>query len=406
MTPFTSTVRRSLAAGIVTGAVVGGYTAWQARKISISGDPDQMIDWDRVRSIATSMNRGFRLSAPVRMQLDTEYKLLIDRAIPLISNYTGMRLPTGLDAVYAFDRVDWIEANIDAFKLMFEPLEQLGHTTKIPGRLGDLWNGVNQSVLSAEIGFMLGYLARRVLGQYDLALLGREPLESTGKLYFVQPNIGGVERALGIPADQFRLWLALHEATHAFEFECHPWVRAAMNDLLERYFGLLTDDVEYLQRGTEAIRMFWERARSSGGDTGSWIELVMSQEQRELFAEMQALMAVIEGYSNHIMNAVGHELMPDYELIHTRFEMRLAQRSPAEQIFARLTGLDIKLEQYRLGEAFIDDVVEQRGHAFARRVWDSRENMPTLDELNQPDAWISRIDAASRPAFKIVGGTQ
>lgn len=404
MTPLKSSARRSLAAGLVTGALVGGYTAWQARKVSISGDPDQMIDWDRVRSIATSMNRGFRLSSPARIQLDHEYRMLIDRTIPLISDYTGMHLPSRLEAVYAFDRVDWIEANIDAFKIMFEPLEQLGNTTKIPGRLGELWNGVNQTVLSAEIGFMLGYLARRVLGQYDLALLGREPLESTGKLYFVQPNIGGAERSLGIPPDQFRLWLALHEATHAFEFECHSWVRTAMNDLLQRYFGLLTDDVEYLQRGTEAIKMFWDRARSPASDTGSWLELVMSQEQRQLFSEMQALMAVIEGYSNHIMNAVGHDLMPDYEIIHSRFEQRQSQRSPAEQIFARLTGLDIKLEQYRLGEAFIDHVVERRGHSFARQVWDRRENLPTLDELNQPDRWISRIDAAQPHAFTIVGG--
>lgn len=407
MTPISSSARRKLAAGLVTGAVIGGYTAWQARKVKISGDPDQMIDWDRVRSIATSMNRGFRLSAPARIQLDLEYKMLIDQAVPRITEYTGMRLPSPLNSVHAFDRVDWIEANIDAFQVMFEPLERLGNTTRLPGRLGDLWNGVNQTVLSAEIGFMLGYLARRVLGQYDLALLGREPLETTGKLYFVQPNIGGVERSLGIPADQFRLWLALHEATHAFEFECNPWVRSRMNELLQRYFGLLTDDVEYLQRGTEALKMFWDRARSpSSSETGSWLELVMSQEQRQLFAEMQALMAVVEGYSNHIMNAVGHDLMPDYDLIHSRFEKRLEQRSPAEQIFARLTGLDIKLEQYRLGEAFIDYVVERRGHSFARQVWDRRENMPTLEELNRPEQWIARIDAEQPRAFTIVGGSR
>ena len=406
MTPLTTPARRRLAAGLITGALVGGWTAWQARKVSISGDPDQMIDWDRVRSIATSMNRGFRLNAPIRIQLDLEYKMLIQQTVPLISDYTGMRLPSNLEQVYAFDRVDWIEANIDAFKIMFEPIEQLGSSTRLPGRLGEVWNGVNQTVLSAEIGFLLGYLARRVLGQYDLALLGREPLATSGKLYFVQPNIGGVERALGIPSDQFRLWLALHEATHAFEFECNPWVRTAMNDLLQRYFRLLTDDVEYLQRGTEALKMFWERARAPAQDSGSWIELVMSGEQRRLFAEMQALMAVIEGYSNHIMNAVGHGLMPDYELIHARFEQRLAQRSPAEQIFARITGLDIKLEQYRLGEAFIDHVVAARGHGFARRVWDRRENVPTLEELNQPDAWIKRIDNTQQPLLTIVGGVQ
>ena len=403
MIPINSPTGRRLAAGIITGAIVGSWTAWQARKVSIGPSTDGMIDWDRVRSIASSMNRGFRLSAPSRMQLDIEYRMLVERTVPLISDYSGMQLPNRLEMVYAFDRVDWIEANVEAFKTLFEPIEQLSGPGILPGRVGDLWNGVNQTVLSAEIGFLLGYLARRVLGQYDLALLGREPLESTGKLYFVQPNIAGVERTLGIPPAQFRLWLALHEATHAFEFECNPWVRGAMNDLLNRYFKLLTADVEYLQRGADAIRMFWARARETSSTAGSWIELVMSEEQRELFAEMQALMAVIEGYSNHIMNAIGPELMPDYETIHARFELRQRQRSPAEQIFARITGLDIKLEQYRLGEAFIDHVVEARGHSFARKVWDRRENMPTLLELNHPDSWIKRIDHTQQPRLTIVG---
>ena len=403
MIPINTPAGRRLAAGIVTGAIVGSWTAWQARKVSIGAETDSMVDWNRVRSIATSMNRGFRLNAPSRLQLDLEYRMLVEQTIPLITNYSGMKLPNRLEMVYAFDRVDWIEANVESFKTLFEPIEQLGGSGILPGRFGDLWSGVNQTVLSAEIGFLLGYLARRVLGQYDLALLGREPLETTGKLYFVQPNIVGVERSLGIPAAQFRLWLALHEATHAFEFECNPWVRDAMNDLLNRYFRLLTADVEYLQRGADAIRMFWARARTTTSATGSWIELVMSEEQRELFAEMQALMAVIEGYSNHIMNAVGHELLPDYETIHARFERRQRQRSPAEQIFARITGLDIKLEQYRLGEAFIDHVVAVRGHAFARQVWDRRENMPTLTELSHPDRWIRRIDEPQRPVLTIVG---
>ncbi|HLT21286.1 MAG TPA: zinc-dependent metalloprotease [Thermomicrobiales bacterium] len=405
MNPRHSNARRRLAAGLITGALIGGWTAWQVRKVQVSDAPGQMVDWERVRSIATSMNRSVRLNAPSRVHLDREYRALVRQTIPLISSYTGMRLPHDLDQIYAFDRVDWIEANIDAFKIMFDPIERLGGQGMLPGRLGDLWSGINQTVLSAEIGFLLGYLARRVLGQYDLALLGREPLASSGKLYFVQPNIAGVERSLGVPPVQFRLWLALHETTHAFEFECNPWVRDAMNEMLQRYFSLLTEDVEYLKRGAEALRMFWERARASAAESGAWIELVMSPEQRRLFAEMQAMMAVIEGYSNHVMNAVGRHLMPDYELIHRRFELRQSQRSPAEQLFARLTGLDIKLEQYRLGESFIDRVVELRGHDFARRVWDRRANLPTLEELRSPEQWIRRIDAQdSTPRLSIVGG--
>ena len=403
MTHLSGSTRR-LAVGFMTGALIGSWTAWQARRLQIREPKPGMIDWDRVRSIATSMNRDAALSHPNRLLLDAEYRALVARTIPLVAAYTGDTLPNEFNDIYAFDRVDWINANIESFKVMFEPIERLNADKDLPNAIGVLWNGLNQTVLSAEIGFMLGYLARRVLGQYDLALLGREPLvsgqsesgedsPSRGRLYFVQPNIAGVERVLNVPSDQFRLWLALHETTHAFEFEAHPWVRDYMNSMLERYFTLLTDDVEYLKRGMDALKMFWERARSSGLGADSWIELVMSSEQRRLFTKMQALMAVVEGYSNHVMNAVGRDLMPDYEIIRQRFEARQLQRSPAEQIFARLTGLDLKLEQYRLGEAFIDEVCRQRGHEFARRVWESPQSLPTLRELRNPDEWIARIDA-------------
>jgi coenzyme F420 biosynthesis associated uncharacterized protein len=245
------------------------------------------------------------------------------------------------------------------------------------------------------LGILLGYLARRVLGQYDLALLGREPIESTGKLYFVQPNIRNVERMLGVDPAQFRLWLALHETTHAFEFEAYPWVRVHMNAMIEEYFTFLTEDVEYLKRGLSGLRIFWERARNSAERGSSWIELVMTPEQRRLFSRMQAMMAVIEGYSNYIMNAVGRDLMPDYSDIHRRFERRQREKSPAEQLFIKLTGLDLKLEQYRMGEAFITEVTRLRGHEFAKRVWDGPQNLPTLGELRRVDQWIARIEAPS-----------
>jgi coenzyme F420 biosynthesis associated uncharacterized protein len=376
----------------MTGAGIGVWTAWQARRLREQETKPGLIDWNRVRSIAISMNREAALTAPERIRLDAEYRTLVTRTVPLVSTYTGDALPEDLTRVYAFDRVDWINANIESFRRMFAPIEGLGSQTT--NKLGVAWHGLNQKVLSVEVGFMLGYLARRVLGQYDLSLLGREPLEASGKLYFVQPNIVNVERGLQVPADQFRLWLALHETTHAFEFEAHPWLRDHMNAMLEEYFGFLTQDVEYLRRGIEAVRIFWDRARSSDGPTNSWIELVMSAEQRDLFARMQAMMAVVEGYSNHVMNAVGQSLMPDYETIKRRFERRQRHRSPAEQIFARLTGLDLKLEQYRLGEAFIEAVCELRDHYFARRVWDNAEALPTMAELSNPAAWVARIEAA------------
>jgi coenzyme F420 biosynthesis associated uncharacterized protein len=386
---------RVIGFGLMTGAVVGVWAGRKAQEWSRSQPETGLIDWERARNVAISMNRESALTAAERARLDAEYLRLVERAVPLVAEHAGVELPFALDRVYAFDRVDWINANIIAFQHMLAPLEEtdLFSNMQAPRAVNVLWHGLNRTLVSAELGVLLGYLARRVLGQYDLALLGREPLETSGNLYFVQPNIVNTERTLGVPPDQFRLWLALHETTHAFEFEAYPWVRDHMNSMIEEYFTFLTKDIEYLKRGISGLRSFWERAQSRGEPNASWIELIMSPEQRRLFSRMQAMMAVVEGYSNYIMNAVGRDLMPDYELIHRRFENRQKQRSNAEQLFIRLTGLDIKLEQYRLGESFINEVAHRQGRAFVQRVWEGPEMLPSLAELRQPDTWISRIES-------------
>jgi coenzyme F420 biosynthesis associated uncharacterized protein len=376
--------------GLVAGVAAG---VWVSSKVKSLGESDPsagLIDWDQARGIAINMNRGQTLTAPERDRLDAYYRELGDRCVPIVRDFTGVDLPRTLDETFAFDRVDWINANLEAFKLMFAPIEALNSESGHDSFAARLWGGINRSVISAEVGLMLGYLARRVLGQYDLALLGREPV-STGKLYYVEPNIQLVERTLGLPKDEFRMWLALHEITHAFEFEGHPWVRPHFNGLLERYFEFFKNDVEQLRQGWRGMKAIVDRARSSDRGDSSWIEAMMVPEQRAIFAEMQALMCIVEGYSNYVMNAVGKKLLPNFEAIAAKFEKRKRERGFAEQLFARLTGLDMKLEQYRLGEEFIDRVAAEHGPKVIDRIWASADNIPTMDEIRSPDKWMTRV---------------
>ncbi|MFL5760933.1 MAG: zinc-dependent metalloprotease [Thermomicrobiales bacterium] len=397
--------RKLVALGLFAGAAAGAWASGRVRSAATSQPTnDSLINWDQVRMIAINMNRGQALTRTERERLDSYYRELGQRCVPIVSEYTKSELPRSLDQTYAFDRVDWINANIDSFRLMFAPLEELN-----PNRGGNqsvaaaLWGGLNQKMVSAELGFLLGYLARRVLGQYDLALLGKEPV-TEGKLYYVEPNIRAVEQGLGLPAEEFRMWLALHETTHAFEFEAHPWVRNHFNHMLERYFEFLREDVGYLKQGMRGMRTLIERARANRNGNMNWIEAIMTPDQRALFHEMQATMCMVEGYSNHVMNAVGRTLLPNFDLISKKFELRQQQRNTASRIFARLTGLDVKLEQYRLGEAFIDDVVQKRGHDTIRRIWDGPENLPRMEEIRDPDAWLARVIDRSPAAVSSSAG--
>lgn len=382
---------RALAtAGVVGGVAAGVWASRKMREFASRPRPEGMIDWQRARDVATGMNRGNTLTAVERERLDAYYGDLVAKCIPIVSDYTGTSLPTNDQRTFAFDRVDWIDANLQGFRRMFEPVEQLDSPGSHRGAVGKFAAGVNQSILSYEIGLLLGYLARRVLGQYDLALLGREPIESSGKLYYVEPNIKGIENKLQLPREQFRMWLALHETTHAFEFEAHPWVRVHFNDLLDKYMRFMKQDAEYLAQGMQGLKLLANRVRSDGNDRGSWIEALMNDEQRALFGQMQAMMCVIEGYSNHVMNAVGRDLLSSYDEISRKFEERQQQRTQSEKLFSRLTGLDVKMEQYRAGERFIDEIVRAEGHARASQVWTGPEYLPTMTEIRSPELWLVR----------------
>jgi coenzyme F420 biosynthesis associated uncharacterized protein len=388
--------RRILAASVLVAAAAG---AWVGQRLQEPGrvrstESPALIDWRTAREIAVTMSRDEALSIAERRKLDGEYRALVARCVPIVSEYTGDLLPDAPERTFAFDRVDWVNANIDGFERMFAPLEGLNLLGEAANRsiAGQMFGTLNQKVLSAEVGLLLGYLARKVLGQYDLTLLGREPL-GPGRLYYVEPNIKAAEHTLGLPRDEFRMWLALHETTHAFEFEAHPWLRDHFNAMLERYFGFLREDAVNLRsQGLRGLRLYVDRIRSGSGESGSWLESFMNAEQRALFTQMQATMCIVEGYSNHVMNAVGRELLPNYTMISRRFEQRLQQRSQADRLLAKLTGLDVKMEQYRLGEQFIDRVARERGHSFARRVWDGADYLPTMAEIRQPELWLARID--------------
>jgi coenzyme F420 biosynthesis associated uncharacterized protein len=246
-------------------------------------------------------------------------------------------------------------------------------------------------MLGSQVGVLAGYLARRVLGQYDIALLGEEP-PSAGKLYFVEPNLRQVEETLGLPPDELRRWIALHEATHAHEFELYPWVREYMNTSLRQYLKLLIQDMRGRGDDSTIVNLI-NRFVGNLLQGHNLINALMTPQQRELMSRLQALMSLAEGYSNHVMNQVGKDLLPNFQLIHERVEHRQRQRTPVEQLFLKLTGLSLKMEQYRLGEKFVDEVVRRRGITFLNRAWSAPESLPTEAEIRDPERWIGRMEA-------------
>ncbi|MGQ9676776.1 MAG: zinc-dependent metalloprotease [Chloroflexota bacterium] len=380
---------RTIGKGLLIGAAA--LSLWAISRRS-TGRPPKLINWERVRSMALSMSRSDELGPTAsRTEMGWQYRQWVRRSEESISRYLGKTLPRALEAVYVFDRTDWIDANLSSFQDMFEPFEKLNDRM-----LGDCSVGMrlvgsfNQLLLTSQLGALMGYLSARVLGQYDAVLLGKEPIEG-GKLYFVEPNISMLQERMGFKPDEFRLWIALHEATHAFEFEAHPWLRGYMNSLLTRYLDAVGDDLSRMQGENGGLGQLVQRIAGNVVKGGHFMEWMMTARQRALFQELQALMCLVEGYSNHVMQAVGQDLCSSYHWMKERFEERNKNKTAAEQWFTRLTGLDAKMEQYVLGERFVNEVVRQKGIDFMNKAWESPAMLPNMDEIRQPDRWIQRV---------------
>jgi coenzyme F420 biosynthesis associated uncharacterized protein len=375
--------------GVVAGAAARYYI--EARARSEAKAPPRMIDWEQARSVALRVSQWEQAPIADRAFRHEQYVRLVKQSEPLIADYLGVQLPAPISRVYVFDRREWLEANFISFEQLFRPIEAIyerngGASSATAAILG----GLNSKVLGTQIGALLGFLARRVLGQYDLSLLSPDP-ETRGALYYVEPNISRIQSGLGLNDEDYRLWIALHETTHAFEFEAYPWVRAHFNDLLQQYFDQLNTQLESL--GSGLIQVVGRVAQSIGTGT-HWIEAVQTPQQRVIFDKLQALMSLVEGYGNHVMNVVGRQMLPSFDDIEQRMSERQQTRTLFEQLFNRLTGMDLKLAQYQQGEAFVNAVVDARGIAFAARVWERVEHLPTMEEIRAPQQWVARMDRA------------
>jgi coenzyme F420 biosynthesis associated uncharacterized protein len=375
-------------AGFLVGAALGAVVTVAGRRAETRARTG-LVDWGAVERLAEARLRR----APGRLEpaeiaaASPQYLESMRRVVPALEAALDTPLPGIVERMAVIDRAGWVRANLATFSTLFGRLERdlLDEVVPPGAGLGKASLALaNRWVTTRQFGLLLGFMGQRVLGQYDLALLSAEA--EPGQLLFVEENIRATARALDVPLEPFRTWIALHETTHAFEFEAHPWLRPYLAERLEKQLGGLSRSASDL--GRDASRVLGRALR--GGD-GHWLERLMSPEQRRLFRETQVVMSLLEGFSDHVMDAVGRDLVPGVETISARFHARRATRTPMERAILRITGLDLKMEQYARGERFVAAVERAAGAQGLRRLWDGPETLPRDGELEHPERWVRRV---------------
>jgi coenzyme F420 biosynthesis associated uncharacterized protein len=379
---------RLIGVGIVIGAasvaVASRYLAKRAHEASSDG----LVDWNRAEQLAVARLRGAPGSLTKKELADSAvaYDSAMRQVVPLLENRLGLPLPGVVERHGVVDRADWARANIATFEHLIDHLEpHIRGATSDHGFASGVSKLANRFLTTQQIGFLLGYLGQRVLGQYDIALLsaGAQP----GKLLFVEENIRATAASLNVPLYDFRVWIALHETTHAYEFEANDWLRPFLRDHLERQLTGVLDQAKSIQ--ADGIPALIKRLRESADNP---LMGFLGPEQRRLFDETQRVMSLLEGFSDWVMDEVGAEIVPNVDTIRERFDARRGQRRGAfDRVIARLTGLDLKMEQYRRGEKFVAGVAAAGGREAVKLIWSGPDALPSEAEMADPQAWLRRV---------------
>jgi coenzyme F420 biosynthesis associated uncharacterized protein len=343
-----------------------------------------MVDWGLARQIAgLAAGRGSEEAPPFdAAALSVEME-------PAVAGYTRLALSKPTPPAEVVSRAEWAAVNLEPLSHILDPVaERLDERLSFAGPLAGALRAGASATLAAEAGLVMGYLSSRVLGQYDVSLLGAE---TDPRLLFVGPNLAGAVRDLDVDADAFGRWICAHELTHVFQFQGVPWLREHMAGLLRRYVETLEVRIEKGAAGglpslpdpQKLVTAFRE---------GGLAALVQSSEQRALMDEVQSAMSVIEGYSEHVMDRVAAEFIPGHEKLRTAMDRRRASRSAPQRIIERLLGFDVKLRQYEQGKKWADAVASLAGIEGLNRVWASPDALPTAGELRHPRQWLKRVE--------------
>ncbi|MBB4890191.1 zinc-dependent metalloprotease [Streptomyces netropsis] len=367
----------------------------------------EMVDWKLAVATATRLVRpGPEVSRDEARAIVAELRRHAKASEGHVRAFTRMAPPVkdgdafaGDTPVLVVDRAGWIKANVEGFRAILGPLlekmqdRRNGTSTAVLGAVGGKVTGV-------ELGMLLSFLASRVLGQYETFAPGTGDIPGAGggRLLLVAPNIVHVERELEVDPHDFRLWVCLHEETHRTQFTAVPWLRAHIEGEIQSFLGETeVDPATLLERLREAAQsLAGGRPEGEDGGAPSIVDLVQTPAQREILARLTAVMSLLEGHADYVMDGVGPQVVPSVTEIREKFQQRRARGAGRlDAALRKLLGLDAKLRQYRDGERFVRAVVDEVGMDGFNRVWTSPNTLPTKAEIAKPADWVARVHRKS-----------
>ena len=352
-----------------------------------------MVDWDLAgRTARKLMSAGPATTREEAAGVVRDLHEAAAVAVAHVEGLTGMTpVPGGpVPEVVVVDRPGWADANARGMAALLDPLVE-ALAARQESRPGALATAIGSRATGVQAGGILAFLASRVLGQYEIFGTG-------GRLLLVAPNIVATERKLGVDPADFRLWVCLHEVTHQLQFTGVPWLKGYLESEIAQFVEATDLTPEVLrERLQDVLRSLADAIKGGDGDSEGLMALIKDPAQRAVLDRVTAVMSLVEGHAEYVMDGVGPDVVPTVATLRKRFQQRRKGRGPLDRVLRRLLGLEQKMKQYAEGRVFVGGVIDLVGMEGFNRVWEGPANLPLLEELTAPERWVERV--FNRPAI-------
>ncbi|MDQ1402161.1 MAG: hypothetical protein QOG03_477 [Actinomycetota bacterium] len=372
------------------------------------------INWDIARQVSISIASGGAVEPNVdpleRIKLEELARvaeLHVGEATGLTTDVNGRAV-----AVRAVSRAEWAHATLDAYRPLLErlaetvgaaggaagadgeplgvDLDELGddHPELSDQLLGNLSQVLGPVMMGLTAGSMIGHLAQRAFGQYDLPI----PRPPSHELLLVPSTIVAFADDWSQPTEDVRLWVCISEVAHHAVLSI-PHVRERLDQLLNDYVGSFQPDPSALGARLEGLDPTDPSSfQTALGDPEVLLGAMKTPAQDQLLRQLEALTAAIEGHVDHVCDEVGRKLISSYSSLTEALRRRRVEQGEGDRFVERLFGLELGQAQYDRGDRFISGIVERVGEDGLRRLWSSADVLPTPAEIDAPGLWLARID--------------
>jgi putative hydrolase len=317
-----------------------------------------------------------------------------------VAEATGLAVSNrGVLTANCTTRKEWALRSLDAWRPLLEALasSMAGQTPAPPDDappdpmgqlLGNLPQVLGPLLFGMQSGSMVGQLASRAMGQYDLPM----PRPATDELLVVPATIDSFAAEWSLAADDVRLWVCLRDVTyHAVLGRRH--VRAHLDGLIRSYVNAFAPDTGALEDLMGSLDPTDPQAMQSlFGDPSALLGELQSDAQRQLQVPLRAMLASVTGYVDHVVEQIGKRLITGYGPLTEALHRRRIEEYAGAQILGQLFGVELDADTYERGQRFVAGIVERAGEEGLARLWHSEHELPTTAEIDAPGLWLARID--------------